>query len=364
MHCLDSQPKYIKIMIFSNLSIRDLYRIAKLNRKYNQFIKDNNWPQSIDFGQFFDRMDWTLSTNKLHTDHIKFNIMENNQKYLMADIHYFLKKEKIDKININTRVEYLLIKQLNKEFNIPYIRTCYLSFCANIKKHLELVCDSLDKDEYYYDYYKNELPNCLEYGIINIHDLCEYGTLHEYININNGSIKLEIWKTLLFQILYTLAVIQEKYPSFRHNDFRPSVIYLKKNPTTNDYDSHYLDGQHFLVKNVGLQICINESRFSCMGDIVKNNLIDEKWVNDLNITPVQHRYYDLHYFFSHLLRYFDKAIPAEIINFIQRIIPDKYNMLNKNYIFVNSRGRLLVNDEYITPRQIIMHDDFFAEYRV
>jgi hypothetical protein len=44
------------------------------------------------------------------------------------------------------------------------------------------------------------------------------------------------------------------------------------------------------------------------------------------------------------------------------MIPDKFKGMKTGV--VHEKGRLLVNDEYLTPLQILENDPFFAEYRV
>ena len=48
-----------------------------------------------------------------------------------------------------------------------------------------------------------------------------------------------------------------------------------------------------------------------------------------------------------------------LLQFIKRIIPEKY----RSGKYISKRGRLLVNDEYITPEKIIKNDPFFAKFR-
>ena len=52
-------------------------------------------------------------------------------------------------------------------------------------------------------------------------------------------------------------------------------------------------------------------------------------------------------------------VPDEFKNFIYRIIPNHY----RSKACCNSHGRLICNDEYMSPQGILEKDEFFKELR-
>ena len=64
-------------------------------------------------------------------------------------------------------------------------------------------------------------------------------------------------------------------------------------------------------------------------------------------------------FFPEMLT--SKIIPDEVKEFINRIVPEKYQKTNDNVIA--ERGRLLLDIEYTTPSKILKNDIFFKEFR-
>jgi hypothetical protein len=79
------------------------------------------------------------------------------------------------------------------------------------------------------------------------------------------------------------------------------------------------------------------------------------------------RYYDIHYFFNTLTKkgFIDHfweidEIPQKVKDFIRRVVPEKYSEGE----MVSERGRILVNDEYTTPDEIIKLDPFFKKMRI
>ena len=71
-----------------------------------------------------------------------------------------------------------------------------------------------------------------------------------------------------------------------------------------------------------------------------------------------------------------KAVPSEIIEFIYRVIPEKYRFVpdkinpytkkrekSQQTKYITERGRLLINDEFLTPLKIIESDPLFSVFR-
>ncbi len=53
-------------------------------------------------------------------------------------------------------------------------------------------------------------------------------------------------------------------------------------------------------------------------------------------------------------------MPEKIREFVKRIIPEKYSKEGK---YVTDRGRILVDDEYMTPDYILKNDPLFNVMR-
>ena len=144
-----------------------------------------------------------------------------------------------------------------------------------------------------------------------------------YIRKNYKNFKTKHWRSIFFQLLSVLAIVQSKYPSFRHND-------LKMN-----------------------NLLVNEIAISPK---------DNKYFYKIN-----NKYYDIHYFFNTFETkgffpefWTDECIPLKVKEFVNRIIPDKYKTGDN----VSPRGRLLVDDEYLLPDEILKNDVFFKIWRV
>lgn len=175
------------------------------------------------------------------------------------------------------------------------------------------------------------------------------------------------WKVIFFQVISVLAVIQSKYPDFRHNDFKANNILVHKTHTKkNVYGRYHVCNNTYMVPSIGYNIKIWDFDFACIPNVVNNIKVNMEWTSKINVNAEKNRYYDLHYFFNVLIRngFFpqfmtESCVPQEAKDFVRRIIPQKY-MSGSN---VANRGRLLKKVEYLTPEDVLRYDEYFEEFR-
>lgn len=222
-------------------------------------------------------------------------------------------------------------------------------------------------------YNKRRFDNFVSVLIV---EWCNGGDLLDYIKCNYKKMTLSTWKILILQLLITLAKIHERYPTFRHNDMKANNILVQitdDNLATNKNKIHYrYDIQKFVfaVPDIGISIKIWDFDFASIDGKIENNKVNSEWTHEMNITNKPNKYYDMHYFFNSLmsnkfLPKYEEMIPVEIIQFVKRIIPDKYRtpVDGSDSKYVNSRGRIQVNHEYTTPYNVITKDELFSKYR-
>lgn len=211
-----------------------------------------------------------------------------------------------------------------------------------------------------------------------ISEWADGGDLLDYVRKNYEKISVLEWKVIFFQIIFTLATIQNKYPCFRHNDLKANnVLVFRADSNKSDKIKHfrynYTKTQkdkniklRFKVPDLGLRLAIWDFDFACIKGIVENKKVNARWTKKLNISSDQNRYYDVHYFVNTLMskRFFKNfydGVPDEVIEFCHRIVPPEYREGGK--YAVKEKQRVNVKKELITPEQIIMQDQFFAEFR-
>ncbi len=299
---------------------------------------------------------------------------DNKQPYAVKIVAYPKKENYGDMYNIKRpeNTELLMIRLLsyfviNKQ--TPHIVLPITTFNTSIKPFLNLTKSNIVNNKKFEQFVeKYEKGEYYQNVSILVSEWANGGDLLDYIRKNYKTMKTKHWRTIFFQILSVLSIIHAKYPSFRHNDMKANNI-LIHNIDVDENNKKYLykiNQQHYIVPNIGFQIKLWDFDFACIPGIVDNSKVEADWTNKINITPEQNRYYDIHYFLNTLTRKgffpeFNTApeIPDKVKEFVKRIVPEKY----ESGKLVSDRGRILVNDEYLTPDEILKNDKFFKIMR-
>ena len=251
----------------------------------------------------------------------------------------------------------------------PHIVLPIATFDTNIKPFTELIDTKVVTEnnrkylEFVERYKKGEYFDNVS---ILISEWANRGDLLDFIRKNYMQFTLLHWQVFFFQIISVLAVIQNKYPGFRHNDMKANNLLVHKVKPRGTSFSYTVNKQKYIVPNIGYQIKLWDFDFACIPGIVENKKVDAKWTNNINVKPEQNRYYDIHYFFNTLIKkgFFpqfmtEDCIPDEAKEFVNRIVPIKF----RSGKYVTDSGRILINTEFKTPDEILKNDIFFEKFR-
>lgn len=367
-------------------------KIIDENGNYNNIIEINKEiivqkKYNIDIKKYFNFIDKSISyiLDLIYSQ--KFKISPNDDELFLAKhdnnifkaykikIFKYSKKCDIFDIKRSENVEIIMSILLSSELKSFTPNLIPITFCSHTKY------DKL-KEFYPPKVYGEEIMSFFkkfEEGIYyeNI-SLLGYETVDGYLlnHIHDcKTIKLIHWKSIFFQILSLLSIIQTKFPNFRHNNLITSnllikLISLPEGKKTGKY-RYYINGSTYIVPFIKFQIKLFNFQWACIPGLVDNSIVELESSKKINIQPIQNRYYDIHSFFNSLInsnfksdnenvKFFDNTfIPNEVKDFVKRIIPEKY-LIGKN---VSKCGRILSNDEYLIPDKILKCDPFFKIYR-
>lgn len=302
---------------------------------------------------------------------------EDDEKpnYAVKIVAYPKKENYGDLFNVKRpeNAELLMIKLLSffvRNNQTPHIVLPITTFNTSIKPFLNLpknnIVNNKKFDTFIKRYKKGEY---YENVSVLISEWANSGDLLDYIRNNYKKFKLNHWRTLFFQFLSVLAIVQAKYPSFRHNDLKANNLLVNEIGMTssNSKFQYKINGQSYVVPNIGFQIKLWDFDFACIPGLIDNSKVDADWTSKINIEPVKNRYYDVHYFFNTFTKrgffpefWTEPEIPQKIKEFVKRIIPEQFRKGEK----VSDRGRILSNEEYLTPDEIIKTDKLFKVMRV
>ena len=299
----------------------------------------------------------------------------NKQSYAVKIVAYPKKENYGDMYNVKRpeNAEIIMIKLLsffiiNKQ--TPHIVLPITTFNTSIKPFLSLskknFINNKRYDQFLKRYQKGEYYQNVS---VLVSEWANAGDFLDYIRKNYKIFKIKQWRTIFFQLLSVLAIIQAKYPGFRHNDLKANNILVHEiaiSTTSNKYQ-YKINNQIYIVPNIGFQIKLWDFDFATIPGIIDNSKVEAEWTDKINIKPITNKYYDMHYFFNTFTKkgffpefWTDEVIPDKIKEFVNRIVPNKY----KEGKYVSDRGRILINEEYLTPDEILKNDSLFSIFRI
>ena len=300
---------------------------------------------------------------------------KDKHSYAVKIVAYPKKENYGDMYNVKRpeNAELLMIKLLSQfviKKQTPHIVLPMTTFNTSIKPFLGLSKNDFINNKRYDQFLKRcEKGEYYQNVSVLISEWANNGDLLDYIRNNYKTFKIKHWRTMFFQFLSVLAIVQPKYPGFRHNDLKANNLLVNEisiSATDNKY-CYKINKQIYNVPNIGFQIKLWDFDFACIPGIVDNSKVDAEWTDRINIKPEQNRNYDVHYFFNTLTKkgffpefWTEPEIPEKVREFVNRIIPEKY----RDGDLVSEKGRILVNDEFLIPDEIIKNDPFFKVWRV
>jgi len=348
------------------------------NEQHKKDIRDILNKKVLDFNQIINDIGGKLQYVKSGTTGHTFKGISYNKKDKVINygvkVVAYSKKDSYGDVNFSDRPENaeILMLKLLSEFVLngqtPHIVLPIGSFNTNIapfvklaktyteSKKFEAFLEKYEKGEYYDDV------------SVLISEWANGGDFLDYIKGNYKNMKVKEWRVLFFQILSVLAVIQKKYPAFRHNDLKPNNILVQVSELNNKNLKfrYVINNIEYYVPNIGIQIKLWDFDFACIPGIIENSKVDAEWTDKINIKPEQNRYYDVHYFFNTFTRkgFFSEfwtsdLVPLEVKEFVRRVVPVKYSEGK----YVSERGRILHNKEYVTADILLEQDPFFEKMR-
>ena len=240
---------------------------------------------------------------------------------------------KNDKIYTSMIISYLL-SGIAIEHKIKTIKLTLVNIIAD-KEILEEYINTNEIKYFYKNIYTKNNPNKI---LINVKE--SFYKEIKLINVlDNNKLKKNI-KKLLFQILFTLTHIQNKFPGFRHNNLSIDTIdvYLKKEDS---FDEYYINNKKYYLYKNDFDIKLDNFENSEIIGIVENSSVNKYKKN---------RSYDFYFFINSLMK---KS------NLTNEMKQDKElnNFINKYYDKKNE------NIETYKPSEILK-DEYFLDLTV
>ena len=219
----------------------------------------------------------------------------------------------------------------------------------------------------YHDRKFHETANVLISEWVSGGDLLEYLRGHVLTPLQ--------WKVVLFQVLFTLAAVQKRYPAFRHNDLKANNILVDISaPRPETFHRYTFDEHAWDIPDAGIQTRMWDFDFACIPGVVDNKKVDAEFTSAVNVTTEPNRYYDVHFFLNTLVSFFprlEETCDDDLRRFLRKSLPptfrdppvahEEHKRLLHNCIRTR-KGSYQYPHEYCTPGQLI-YDDYFSEFQ-
>ena len=225
----------------------------------------------------------------------------------------------------------------------------------------------------------------------NFGDFKNYLESLNFVSKQENVVANKILKIMLFQLIYTYAIILEKYPSFRHNDLSLMNVLVQEidteelatrsPPITQPY-SYTFNDNNFIIPLQNASIRLWDFDFANVDELKNKKALDKYYEDSSGIGGNACPQYDMHYFFSGLRVW--QGLAPETRRFIDTWVPrgtkpsgsyltdsgrlsmntQKRHMHRIKTIFINKDGKdETIKYSQLTPQYSLENDFFWNEFR-
>lgn len=278
------------------------------------------------------------------------------------------------------KVEHTFLKIFNKLVDTkktPHLTYLYHSLNCNYR---DLITDAYQREELEEKILDREMsPNLT----VMIQEFCMGGTFKDYLDAHPK--KTIVIKNILFQILYTICVLQYQLPGFRHNDLHNKNVMLQVLPPSkkSGHFEYHIGGKIFYLPSYGIQAKIIDFDTTCSDKYPNQKISLDKVYFRNGVICQNNAVFDTHLFLNSCFYSFFKkslgksmyntiignkfntVLSKELEDFITRNIPMKYLGFNSNklgYARIKDPSYKVIDGELKTPLELILGDSLFQDF--
>lgn len=175
-------------------------------------------------------------------------------------------------------------------------------------------------------------------------------------------------KALMFQVIYTLAIIQNAMPTFRHNDLHASNVLVQNFNADAIQDLrpdacvvYDFKGIKFYlpVKKCDMRALLWDFFYASSQD--RAGLVPTRHQD--SVYSSRNRYYDMHKLVDSIHYLMPKA-RGELRTFIDSIVPDPKKCMIHKLVAAEREKLGIETDEFLTCRRVLLRHKYFDELKV
>ena len=322
---------------------KSLYELTeskiKFFRKFNKYNKyypliDYNWKDIRYFKP--DNILWVNDQSLVNGPKLLFNKGYHGEIYIkfFNNRKYVVKKTRYNKVfsndfNLTSRSENveLFIMKLLSYFVVNHICYHFVLPITVIRGN-----DIHKLTEYNENFFYKSLYIHTEY--------INYGDLQDLIESRRYN--SNFYRIIFFQIIYTLAIIYEYFPRFKHNDLKANNILIEKVNVYQKFIKYVFKNNTYFIPNIGFIVKIWDFDVAEIPGTIVNYAM-------YNTTSYNNKYIDLFIFFHDIRQ---KIKDKETLKFINNVAP------KNKFKYDDDTGRLAEDIEYTTPSKLLGNNYF------
>lgn len=195
-----------------------------------------------------------------------------------------------------------MTNSLVNQYNSPHFVYIYCaSDCQNLAQKLAPLIPSR---------LKTSTPTQLKYN--NVCFMEQFSSdMTKWIRGRSTTLTDHNMRQALFGVVYTLALLQKKYPGFRHNDLSTNNVLVKRTSTPQSI-GYVIDGMKFAVKTP-VMVALSDYDFTHVPyhrSLSNERVVSGKYKVTQRLNPT----YDTHFFFKTVLKNIQAAKKTSILS--------------------------------------------------
>ena len=184
-----------------------------------------------------------------------------------------------------------------------------------------------------------------------------FGSIKRLLGKYEDKLRKLHYRVILFQVIWTLAELHKKFPTFRHNDLHLDNVFIDDRVTTKGsirYGS-------FTVPNIGMNAVLGDFGFANMQmDGFKNSKVQSgEYKYDYGIAIDNDYRYDIHFFLNDL---YATTKEQKVKEFIKRHFPSDYLKVTSPVVDKN-RLRYGVDHSRLPTFEQLLNDKIFRFFK-
>lgn len=168
-------------------------------------------------------------------------------------------------------------------------------------------------------------------------------------------------KSIMFQVIFTMAVWQRTIPNFRHNDLKTDNVLLFKRPRK-EGTTFTLNGLYWRIPSNVPLVKIADFDYANAPDVMRNPKVGTKWALNFGCANRGCKIYDLHLFLNSIYTH-REILPRTVKKWIEKQLPSATRGSSTKVVKFSRLRNPTHWERIINTPENLLQSPFFDEFR-